>query len=296
MNGRLNFLYRRSSRPLLGIALAGLGFVGLFHLGSSLAYLLYNGWGDTGRSFEASFEDGDLLEWSHLGAIQRSYDGRITVQDEIVASGQQAARMVLDAADPSVKGSKRTEFRLRSTLFGEAVSYQFSLFIPEDWQADDVPVTVAQWHGAPDKLLLEKGRPPPLRLAVFGDEIFIIVLKDESIRSRKAVLLAQEATIVYQAPLQRGAWQSWQFDVLWSPREKGRLDVFLDGQQVGSHQGGNAYRDVLTPYLKLGLYIPAWANADVEALAVRERTIYLDNVLVTPRALAEESSPSMAQR
>ena len=90
----------------------------------------------------------------------------LTIVKTPVRSGRYAARFTLRRSDPIVKGSKRAELRTKAGVMGIDYWYAFSIFLPQGWTGDKVPVTLAQWHNVPDVWLGEASAPPPLRLLV----------------------------------------------------------------------------------------------------------------------------------
>jgi len=160
-----------------------------------------------------------------------------------VRSGRQSLRLRLGMADPKVEGSRRVELRLPSVHLGDEFWYALSVFVPADWASDDVPVTVAQWHGAPDTFLLEGHQPPPLRLNVVGDRWLVAKAWDARRWSGPMLrhLEPQGGALLLTAPLDKGRWVDWLFRVRWSYGADGLVEVWKDGALA-----------VLTPTLSYG--------------------------------------------
>lgn len=264
-----------------GAAVAATGaFLGvLVHMAIAFGYQVYSAPSAAESDFAADFETGDLGQWPPYAIKQFCCPHSVTVTDERARNGARAVRIELGAGDPDVKKSKRAEFRLRGAPFEQEMEYRFSVFIPEDWRADDIPVTLAQWHGIPNKELFEAGRAPPLRLGVLGDEWAVVSIWDRRLvtRTRFQKFEPEGVDVIYRGPLVRGRWVDWAFRVRWAHGDNGAIEVAMDGETAGLRLGPNAYRDYFAPYFKLGLYIPDWDGAVDKARANR-RIAYFDDV------------------
>lgn len=194
------------------------------------------------------------------------------------AAGQ-GVRIELRADNPDVKGSKRSEFRLPAGHFGKTTWYRSRIRLDPDWVSATNPVTLLQWHGVPDKALLEGNRAPPLRLLNWKDQNYVVLNWDTSPRTFKAFTLfgVQQGTMLWIGPDAPGEWEDWVFRVEWHRRVEGRVSVWRNGTLLADHKGYSAYNDLEAPYLKLGIYVPAWKNgtAPVETNA---RHAFFDDV------------------
>jgi len=271
MAGRLNFRHLALLVTLLMAAAA------LLYFAFALAHLWHNR--PRGETLFAEFETGQIAAWPEpwMRQLCCAYSAQPT--DKLARIGKASLRMELRRSDPDVKASKRAEFRASAAEFGKTYWYGFSVFIPEDWQIDPLPVTLAQWHGVPDKLLLEQGRTPPLRLAIVGGEVAVVShWSDKRVNQMPfSAFTADGSAVLWRAPLVTGQWTDWLFKVRWSTRTDGEIDLWRNGVRVAKQKGPNAYRDIFAPYFKLGLYVPDWAYINVGGQA-QSHTIYFDSV------------------
>jgi len=61
----------------------------------------------------------------------------------------------------------------------------------------------------------------------------------------------------------KGEWTQWIFHIKWSPSDGGTIRVWKNCEQVCELDGANAYGTIgieYTPYLKFGIYHPAWKH------------------------------------
>lgn len=261
--------------------------VGVF-LAYGLAYHLYSLPRAAEEDFVSGFESGDFSEWDSLGAIQFCCEHSGQVVTDPVRAGSHAARFTIRKEDPDVRDGKRAELRLKGVEMGRLYRYAFSLYVPEDWIAGPLPMSAAQWHGTPDKLLGEAGRSPPLMLLIL-DEAFLVEVNWDPARITDGVFGpsgSQGHDHGWQGPLERGRWSDWVFTVRWSAGDDGLLEVEKDGRTLVRREGPNAYKDFIGPYMKLGIYSWDWADkGDKGARAAedpaRERSLYYDSVSVT---------------
>jgi len=280
----------RRRRLVLAAVAAAVAAV-VLHLGYGLGYLWYSMPGANDRNFRSGFESGTLDEWSDLGARQFCCPHSVALANDFVRQGRHAVRIELDRRDPDVRGSKRAEFRLKAVPRGSTYRYAFSVYIPEDWRADPIPVTVAQWHAVPDKVLLEGGRTPPLRVAILGDEWFVVAHSDAT-RIAPLMLMREQAgkpAFVWRGPIERGQWTDWTITVRWSHGDDGRVAVAMGGVQIADRKGPVGFNDFLAPYFKVGLYVPDWAYAE-KAAAVTRRVIYLDDIAAAETSFAGDAA------
>lgn len=249
------------------------------HVAYSLLYWIYSAPSDGDVPFSSGFDSGDLRDWNKLGQLQFCCDYSYAATEAPVRDGRYALNFLLNHDDADVRGSRRSELRLPAAEMGGDYRYKFSFFIPDQWENDSVPVTVAQWHAVPDKLYGEAGCNPPLRVAIIGDRWVVDNFWDSKRITR--FLGGKEQPegyrVLYTAPLDRSKWVDWEFRVLWSSTNDGVIEVWKDGVQVVNVIGGNTYNDRYAPYLKLGIYVPAW-KADMLPPRVRSRSITLDQV------------------
>ncbi len=262
------------------LILAGLALPAAY-LGYGLAYIGYSAWFAGPAAVSADFETGDLSQWSGWGAHQLCCDHSARLVASPVRAGEHAAGFTIRRDDPLVKGSLRAELRGASARFGRDLGYAFSLYVPDDWAASPILTTAVQWHAVPDKLLGEKGRPPPLSLNVTDETFWVQVNWDRARITRGWFGESGSAgsAQVWSGPLERGRWIDWLFKVRWSPDDDGVIEVWRDGERLARREGPNAYNDFLAPYLKLGVYNWGWLDP-AAAPVTDERTFYFDEIKV----------------
>lgn len=176
-----------------------------------------------------------------------------------LVGGRRVAAFGLQAGDHPVKGNFRSEARLRSNRVGREAAYDFELSTPRDWPASAQRVIVAQWHGTDDRFLLEPGRFPPLELAIEGDSWRLYKAWDARLRSHdEGHGNTQGRKLIGSAPFTPGLPVSWRVEVRWSPTDDGYVRAYRNGQLFADDHGPNAFRDLVGPYMKFGVYVPDW--------------------------------------
>lgn len=214
------------------------------------------------QGFDATFESTDLSEWDSLGAKQLCCPHSAEFVNGETSSDDYAVKVTLKRDDPDVRGAKRAEFRLKSSQMGRDYWYAFSTFVPKDWESDSIPVTIAQWHGTPDKILGEGGRYPPLSLDIVENQFRILSVSDQARISATSLIDFRSDTIswstLWTGTLETGKWINWLFHVRWSSQHDGLTQVWKNEVPIIQVKGPNSYNDFLGPYFKLGVYIPRW--------------------------------------
>lgn len=256
----------------------------VIHLGVSLAFWIYSLPKDELLPFREGFESGDLRQWDRLGWKQLCCDHSLRVVTEPIRSGRHAARFELVRGDPLVRGNQRAEVRLPAATMGREYRYAFSLYLPADWVPDPLPTNLVQWHSVSDKLFLEGGPSMPLRLAVIGDQWIIDNFWDSKWVTKFAYLPEHPEgnRLVWTGPVDRGRWVDWEFRVRWAWEGDGLVEVRKDGILVAHASGPNTYHDLVAPYMKFGVYVPAWSVEELRS-PVRRRVAFFDDVAVDKR-------------
>lgn len=191
-------------------------------------------------------------------------------------TGKQAVWFEIRETDPKVKGSNRSELRFLSNDFNEPVGFDADIHIPANWAFDATPTLAMQWHAARDRHLGEGGRVPPLELVIEGDHWIVRVASDPKLLSKKNAPPAQ--IDIVDVPMVAGKTSTWQFDVIWSATDTGRVQVRHNGGIVADYKGPTAHRDLIGPYLKFGVYSPKWKSTP--APAPRSHRIAFERVLI----------------
>ncbi|WP_134497812.1 polysaccharide lyase [Microvirga pakistanensis] len=266
---------RRILTPLLLLAATIL----FGHVGYSLLYYLHNLEYSEGPAFNSSFESGTVSSWADRGEVEFCCDHSKTFVAQDARHGSQALRITLRKDDPLVAGGKRAELRLKPVGVGEDQWYAFSLLLPEEAQKTSEIVTVAQWHAVDDKILGERGRAPPLRLIVHNGTWNVVTTWDNRFISGVPFLHSepQGGMALWAAPVDGGAWTDWVFHVKWSYREDGLVQIWKDGVSIVEYKGPNAYNDLIGPFFKVGVYVPAWKLQDARETG-GQLSVIIDNV------------------
>lgn len=255
------------------------------HVVYSLVYWVYSLPRDGLLPFVDDFESADLRHWQRLGWQQLCCAHSMAVVNEPGGGSGHAARFELRRGDPFVRGSARAEVRMPAATMGGTYRYAFAIWVPTDWQADTAPAMLVQWHSVADKLLLEAGVSPPLRVAVLGERWIVDNIWDSARVSRwpgQREENPEGGRLLWSGPLERGRWVRWEFVVRWSWQDDGWVEIVKDGISLVRAGGPNTYRDLIGPYMKAGVYVPRWADAN-EPQGPRQRVAYIDDIVVEQR-------------
>ncbi len=202
------------------------------------------------------FATRDFSRWNGL-AKQVCCNAAAVVVDAPNWNSKSAVRFEINFHDPLVKGSHRSEFRLKATEFHQLYEYGFKIFVPPDWQSDQNEVVVMQMHNVPDIWKGEWGLAPPLELSLLNDTWVL-----RTARGRVPTWVDQRGGIrtdvPWSQPFERGKWSSWSFRTRWSLDGDGIVEVEKDGDLIFQRRGANCYDNLLAPYFKFGVYTPSW--------------------------------------
>jgi hypothetical protein len=194
-----------------------------------------------------------------------------------------ARRFEVRSTDEMVRGSFRSELRLRPNYLHHDFWYQSRIFVPADWTQSAVPVVAMQWHNTRDFFLGEVGNIPPLALTIVQDEWRVVKAWDTRWISPETGKRVEGHRLVAEAPLESGKWSEWTFHVRWSPANDGFLKVWKDGRLLVDQPGPIGHRDLIGPYLKAGVYIPGWKDKGLET-SVTSRQLYFDLIAASGTA------------
>jgi len=173
--------------------------------------------------------------------------------------GQNVALFRVQPTDPLVKHNHRAEARLLSNRLGREAVYHVVLATPPSWTPSPQRVIVAQWHGTDDFFLLERGRFPPLELAIEGDRWVLFKAWDARLLSHDVGgENTQGRKVIGWVPFTPGKEVDWRFDVRWSTGPDGYVRAYKDDRLVVDDKGPNAFNDFIGPYMKFGVYAPQW--------------------------------------
>jgi hypothetical protein len=245
--------------------------------------------------FDSGFEDAAWDGWQQTG------DGKFALDATRAHTGAQSARLEIrrdghggGARAEVVPIAVRGHYRGSYPRYHEEYWYRFSIFLAADWEVDDTPESIAQWHDVPDLLLGEGYRNPPLAIVLRGARVLIESRWDASLVTASeapgrplrydgdwAIDIGDVHDLV-------GRWCDWTFCVRWEWASDGGgyVRVWRDGALVVDRAGPNCFHDLRGgPYLKLGPYKWPWKGhpaTPAEPLGrVTERVLWVDDVSIS---------------
>lgn len=221
------------------------------------------------------FATRDLSRWTGL-AKQVCCSGAAVVVDAPKWTSKSAVRFEINFHDPLVKGSHRSEFRLKATEFHRLYEYELKIFVPPDWQSDNNEVAVMQMHNVPDNWKGEWGLAPPLELSLLNNTWVLRTAwgRVPTWFDRKGDI---HHDVPWSQPFERGKWSSWIIRTRWSLDEDGIIEVEKDGNVILQRHGANCYDNLLAPYLKFGAYAPTWIHLSLPP-ELKTREIFFTDV------------------
>ncbi|MBR1132223.1 polysaccharide lyase [Bradyrhizobium iriomotense] len=247
---------RYEVRRIAKLAIAGVVLCVLIACGAEAAFLFSSIFMAGRIPMYDEFATRDFSQWNGL-AKQVCCSGSAIVVDAPNWKSKSAVKFEINFYEPLVKGSHRSEFRLKATVFHRPYEYGFKIFVPQDWQSDNNQVVVMQMHNVPDNWKGEWGLPPPLELGLVNDSW---VLRTAS--GRTQTWLDRKGDLRHDTPwsqpFERGQWSTWIVRTRWSLDGDGMIEVEKDGKVVFQRNGANCYDNLLAPYFKFGAYAPAW--------------------------------------
>lgn len=267
-------------------------FVSLAVIMASIAFTTFMLWNDeltTAREFNfETFEKVPTLWPGRVYSLQSCCEhSAAAVSMEGTLDGA-AGRFEVRDTDPLVKGSQRSEVRLRPNPFRTDLWFQARVLLPADWTPDTPRTIVMQWHGTRDVHLAEPGIYPPLELAAAGNEWHLVTVWDTRMR---AVPIGESKVegreTVWTGEIRPGTWENFTFHIRWSHREDGLLELWRGEDLVLSREGPNALNDLIGPYLKFGAYAPDWKAMPV-APNVPTRIVFFDHVIASSREISRQ--------
>ncbi|GLS05461.1 hypothetical protein GCM10007860_26140 [Chitiniphilus shinanonensis] len=225
------------------------------------------------------FELNNLSEFDKVDANE----GALIPSDSVARSGKKSLAVQLRNTDPLVSSGKRAELsKLDIGENGKSYAYGFSLYLPTDWKSDTSSEGIAQWHVTGDPG--DVARSPSLALMIQGDKWIVAKRWDDQAISTSNSLAALHYEVIYEAPLNKGKWEDWAFEVRWDYRPQaaggtGYTRVWRNGVLVASVNAPNSYNDQNQKYFKIGLYKWDWNNG--AATQTTYRKLYIDDVRIT---------------
>lgn len=188
------------------------------------------------------FETGDFSQASTREGQRRAI---VSSSEGPVREGKYAYHAMLE------KSQVRTELTgPRSPAYGIA-RYGWSVYVPENFDAETQFTIVTQWHdyGSGREYPKDGGAPTHLYISN-GNWGFKLRHQGEGHST------ASEIFKLGPVNPDRGKWTDWVFEVNWqAPGDGGWMKLYKDGELVASHEGATWYEGKdLGPYFKFGLY------------------------------------------
>jgi hypothetical protein len=207
-----------------------------------------------------------------------------------VFQGARSARFQLQDTDPMISDGTRAEVTVVKDSVKEEMWYAFAVFFPSNGYAlDSQPEVLSQWHQLPDTHLGENAQSPATHLLIEKDR-FILGIGYNKAQISDGVNPDNQKDYDL-GPVTKDTWHEFVFHFIHSIHAEGLVEVWLNGNKVTTHRGGNMYNNVDMPKWKLGIYKWLWNGEGTTD--TRERTLYLDNIRVgNAKATLADMSPA----
>jgi uncharacterized protein (TIGR03382 family) len=186
-------------------------------------------------AWKGDFETGNISQWTRSQAVANS---RLQVVSDVVREGRYALKAIVRQGDDPIgaSGNRNELLYISQEKTGSTWFYKWSTMFPKSYPSADGWQVFAQWH--------QEGccGSPPLEFFVRGEEM--------NMRVGGAT-----GPVLWQAPLNRGAWHDFVLEVKWSSNKKvGYVQMWHNGKLAvpktfAATQYGSEFN-----YLKLGLY------------------------------------------
>jgi len=191
------------------------------------------------------FETGDLSQ-AQQGQAEGGDVSVISSAEGPVRDGKYAAKIALR------KDKHRAEVpSLRSEPYGVA-RYGWSVYMPEDFDANTFFSIITQWHSWGSGRESPKDGGPPTSITISKGEVRLKLLHqgDDGWTSKATYFPLGTVDDM------RGKWTDWVMEVNWQPPGKdGWLKLYKNDRQVVDYQGTTWYEDKdKGPYFKFGIY------------------------------------------
>ena len=205
--------------------------------------------------FQDDFGSGQFRRWNFSEddryRLERETPERIAVVNAPgLEAGKKAARFFV----PRAPNSFRAEISLPHEPGFQERWYGERILVPKEWVFDPTRGNdiVMQWHAIPGN-----GKPtnPNLEISIMHKSWHIRQTYGDP-PDRK-----QGWQKDLDDPVRPGEWVSWVVHAKWSPHDNGIVEIWKDGKLVVERKGQNVYSSIgveYTPYLKTGIYHPAW--------------------------------------
>jgi hypothetical protein len=209
---------------------------------------------------EENFEGSSPMSGFHgLEILPTSYSYQPATTP--VFGGKKAARLELRDSDPMESNGTRAEMVVIKDKMQKEMWFNFAAYFPAaEYGIDTKPEIISQWHQA-------GGTSPPA----------LLELKNDALAFR--VANKQDGHVDYNlGKVVKNAWQQFTFHFIFSNGSDGLVEIWLNGNKVATHKGGNIYAMANLPKWKVGIY--KWKWNDSGTTDVKKRVLYLDNIRV----------------
>jgi len=248
--------------------------------------------------FQDNFSTGQFRRWNFSEddryRLERETPERIAIVDAPgLAAGTKAARFFV----PQAPNSFRAEISLPHEPGFQERWYGERVLVPNEWVFDPARGhdLVMQWHAIPGN---GKATNPNLEISVANTRWHIRQTYGDPHTKKTGWQTDLDDPVVM------GKWVSWVVHAKWSPRDDGIVQIWKDGKLVVDRKGQNVYSTIgveYTPYLKTGIYHPAWhldkdgarEAFDQERPVATNKVIYVTDVKIgSERAQYADVAPT----
>jgi hypothetical protein len=193
------------------------------------------------------------FEGDRCGANAEIEGGSLTIVDNPTRKGNGALRVVNNDIRAELKGNGAGGPNIDG---GREAWFAVSVFIPNDYKGSTSGTDMfLQIHERPDSC--EGWRSPPLNFGVRGEEMWITVKWDANACSTGGGVPAGGGEKqIWKGRLAdyKGRWSDWVLHTIWSYRDDGLTEAWVDDKKVVEYRGKNAYNDSKEYYWKSGSY------------------------------------------
>jgi len=184
--------------------------------------------------WRGDFETGDLGQWT---SAQKVASDRMQVVTSPVLQGKYALRVEVRQGDDPINASGDRAELVWAPVEKEGNDryYAWSTLWAQDYPSINTWQAFTQWHHTGDT------GTPPLEMYVNGETMYLAIGANE--------------TVVWNHPLERGAWHDFILHVKWSSDPGvGFVELSYDGKQVLTKTTGATMYPGQDNILKQGLY------------------------------------------
>jgi hypothetical protein len=208
----------------------------------------------SGIVWRGDFETGNYSQWTKAQIVSAD---RMQAVTSPVRQGRYSMKVTVRQGDDPISssGNRNELVKLTREPSGSEYYYKWSTMFASDFPSVSTWQLFAQWHHE------GSSGSPPVEFFVYGEEIRLNV----------------RGTLVWKAPLVRGAWQDFVFHVKWSSSSStGFVELYHNGRLVLPRRYIATQFSGYLNYLKLGLY----RNESISRTGV----LYHDGFIMTKQA------------